>query len=378
MGKRITIEEFINRAKAVYGDKYDYSLVEYKNKRTSLTIICPMHGKFSRSPKDYLNGIACSKCKKDISNNKKSEDFIKRAKKIHGDKYDYSNTKYTGINKRLMIFCKKHVEYFSQLASNHLSGSGCSRCSGTKKLTTEEFIKRSIVMHGNKYDYSKSNYINATTKINIICSIHGEFLQYPNWHITGGNCPKCASLKLNTEKFIQRAKLIHGDEYDYSKIDYKNALVKVEIICKDHGSFWQYPLKHTYHKQGCPQCKSSHGNRIINKFLLDHNITFIREAKFENCKYKRMLPFDFYLPDVGIKGTCIEYDGKQHHESGGFGCSDEKALFKIIQLRDAIKNKYCHEYGIRLIRIPYTEFDNISIILNKELDLDQNLLAFNT
>ena len=123
-----------------------------------------------------------------------------------------------------------------------------------KKLSTEEWIQKAKKVHGDKYDYSKVKYYNAHTKVCIICPIHGEFWQTPASHLMGNACPKCGGkTKLNTDKFIHRAKEIHGDKYDYSKVEYINATTKVCIICPIHGEFWQTPAKHLSGK-GCKKC----------------------------------------------------------------------------------------------------------------------------
>lgn len=133
-----------------------------------------------------------------------------------------------------------------------------------RRLTKDEFIERARKVHGNRYDYSKVEYVNNSTSVCIICPIHGAFWQSPNNHINGKGCRKCSSdrtrerCRYSTEEFINKAKTIHGNFYDYSRVDYTNAKHKVCIICPIHGEFWQVP---NYHIDGCgcPQCgKESH------------------------------------------------------------------------------------------------------------------------
>jgi hypothetical protein len=176
------------------------------------------------------------------------EEFIERAKKVHGDKYDYSRVLYNGMHDKICIICPIHGEFW-QTPANHLSGKGCPECGSISRwdtkgrITTEEFIKKAIKIHGDKYDYSKVNYIDAHTKVCIICPIHGEFWQTPNNHLTKYGCKKCAMDALNsnkprsTEEFIKIAKKLHGNKYDYSKVEYKNCKTKVCIICPKHGEF---------------------------------------------------------------------------------------------------------------------------------------------
>ena len=162
-----------------------------------------------------------------------------------------------------------------------------------KKLTTQEFIEKAIKIHGDKYDYSKVNYINYSTKVCIICPEHGEFLQTPDRHLHKCGCPKCFFKKesdnksSNIEEFIEKAKKIHNDNYDYSKVNYINNHTKVCIICPNHGEFWQTPNKHL-NGHGCPKCKFSKLENEINKLLSDNKIKFVTQYRYLN------FPYDFY------------------------------------------------------------------------------------
>ena len=186
---------------------------------------------------------------------KTKEEFIAKAKLVHGDKYDYSKVEYVGALTKVCIICPKHGE-FCQEANSHLRGQGCPKCKSKKQTcTTDEFIAKAKKIHGDKYDYSKVNYVNNYTKVCIICHEHGEFWQTPGAHLRGQGCPKCKSKKqtCTTDEFIAKAKKIHGDKYDYSKVEYVNRKTKVCIICPKHGEFWQTPSAHL-RGQGCPKC----------------------------------------------------------------------------------------------------------------------------
>ena len=182
-----------------------------------------------------------------------TQEFIEKAKKIHGDKYDYSKVEYVHSHTKVCIICPKHGEFW-QAPRHHLNGNGCPYCAGKIRLTTEEFIRRAKEVHGDKYDYSKVEYVHSHTKVCIICPKHGEFWQMPLHHLKGGGCPNCVGNKrLTTEEFIRRAKEVHGDKYDYSKVEYVNARIKVCIICPEHGEFRQTASEHL-RGQGCPKC----------------------------------------------------------------------------------------------------------------------------
>lgn len=201
-----------------------------------------------------------------------TEEFIKKAKEVHGDKYDYSKVEYSNAKTKVCIACPEHGEFW-QKPYNHLNGQGCSKCrydSLSKKYrkTKDEFIEKSLKKHGNRYDYSKVKYLNWKTKVCIICPEHGEFWQTPNAHENGNGCPKCANrLVYDTNSFIEKANEIHCDKYDYSKVSYKNNRTKVCIICPEHGEFWQTPKKHLI-GHGCPVCAGNvrmENNNFIEK-----------------------------------------------------------------------------------------------------------------
>ena len=278
-------------------------------------------------------------------------EFIKKAKIIHGDKYDYSNSTYINMKSKVKIICSEHG-VFEQIPDKHIySKQGCPKCSNKFKLTTEEFIKKAKIIHGDKYDYSNSTYINAKSKIKIICPEHGVFEQQANSHINQkSGCSKC-SLKYsyNNDEFIEKAKEIHGDKYNYNKINYINNYTKIEIECPIHGVFNQIPTNHLSGK-GCEIC-SIPKNEVVIKNLLDkNNIKYYHQYTFEDCKNVKLLPFDFYLPELNI---CIEYNGKQHYEPIEFFGGDEG--FNKQQKRDKLKVKFCNENNIKLLIIAYNE-----------------------
>jgi superfamily II DNA or RNA helicase len=250
-----TTDDFIEEARKVHGNKYDYSKVSYTNSKTKVCIICPDHGEFWQTPYNHAKGKGCPKCSGNAKFN--TEDFINKARTIHGDRYDYSKVQYINANSKVCIVCPEHGEFW-QTPINHLKGAECPKCSGNVRLSKDDFINRSHIVHGNKYDYSKVKYINTNTKVCIICPEHGEFWQTPGSHINGScGCAKCSgNIKFNTEDFINRAHIVHGDKYDYSKVNYVNANAKVCIICPKHGEFWQTPYGHLK-GNGCAICSGN-------------------------------------------------------------------------------------------------------------------------
>jgi hypothetical protein len=249
-GKRLTTSEFIERSNKIHHNRYDYSKVKYINNRTKVCIICAEHGEFWQPAHIHLKGRGCRKCGIIDRTNK----FIKLASLIHKNKYDYSKSVYNHWQSKIEIICKKHGKFY-QNPSQHLSGSNCPKCAReSRRNGVEEFIKSSKKIHKNKYDYSKVNYIGNKIKVKIFCPLHGFFSQRPNDHMMGRGCSKCSnSCKSNTKDFIKKSKLIHGNKYNYSKVNYKNAYTPVILICKKHGEFLQKPNGHLS-KEGCRKC----------------------------------------------------------------------------------------------------------------------------
>ena len=257
-----TIEEFIKRARGIHQDKYDYSSVHYKSSQEKVEIICRAHGPFEQTPSNHISGQGCPKCYLD-SRRLSLKEFIQRAEEAHGNRYDYSSVQYRNSSENVTIICHVHGP-FDQTPDRHIRGGGCAQCYyDSLKMTQEDFMKKAKTIHGDKYDYSLVRYSTNKEKVTIICSIHGPFDQTPSIHLSGSNCPQCSrdSRTLSTEEFIDRARIIHKDKYDYSKVIYKNAKEKIEIVCPLHGPFFQLPHSHLSFN-GCAKC-AGHNHNIL-------------------------------------------------------------------------------------------------------------------
>jgi len=291
-----------------------------------------------------------------------TETFIENAIKIHGNKYDYSLVNYIRNNVKVNIICPIHG-VFSQTYKDHITKEyDCPSCKKNNKIIKEHFLEKTKIIHGNKYDYSNIDYIDYKTPIFINCKIHGDFKCIPNAHINKKQgCPKCKNL-LNNEIFIKRSNIKHKNKYDYNLVDYKGVFNKVKIICPVHGIFEQIAYNHM-NGQGCPKCKESKGEKNISYFLNKNNIKYIRQKKFDKCINKYPLSFDFYLPDYNI---CIEFNGSQHYTVIKYW-GGEVGLQKRI-LRDNIKIKYCIENNIKLIIIKDKEniLEKLSFLLKND------------
>lgn len=262
MPKKKNTEEFISEAKNVFGEKYDYSKVEYKNSVHKVIIICAEHGEFLKSPQKHLNGQGCRQCSGYVKLDQYS--FEQRARETHGDRYDYSISVVKGKNEKVVIRCKLHGE-FLQLPGNHIQGQGCPICGqlargASQRYTLKKFLENVKKVHGTKYDYSKVKYVNSQSKIEIICPIHGAFTMKANSHKNGQGCPICGRIKandniaINYSEFLQRAIKTHGSRYLYDEQSYKNFTSVMKIKCFEHGWFNQKPHSHISMKAGCSKC----------------------------------------------------------------------------------------------------------------------------
>jgi hypothetical protein len=345
-----TQEQIIEKFKRVHGDKYDYSKVEFIKTTMKVCIICPEHGEFWQEPHCHIKGQGCPKCsvitraKSKTSNN---DDFIAKAKKIYGDLYDYSKVEYVNNKTMVTIICPIHGEFkltpHSHIGVNH---RGCPKCGNSNKgnrMNQNDFIKRSIEIHNGYYSYENVSYINNRTPVIITCPIHGDFNQTPDVHLNGHGCPICA--KLNTadkntktsEEFILQAKKIHGDRYNYSKVDYKRNDTPVSIICPEHGEFQQKPLNHL-NGCGCPKCSMmiSHYEIELGDFIAsiigEENIIRNDRTILDGNE------LDIYIP---TKNIAFEFDGLYWH-------SEIKKPDKNYHLK---KTNICENKGIQLIHI---------------------------
>lgn len=363
---------FVLEAQNKHHNKYNYDTVNYVNNYTKIKIFCYKHGFFLQKPYDHLNGHGCKKCGVEITTNCKSssiDEFIKKAIKVHGDKFNYSKAVYIKSNMKIEIICLEHGS-FLQSPNSHLQGCGCPTCgkiqakkSMSKSL--ESFINDAIIIHNDKYDYSKVNYINSFKEINIVCHQHGGFKQKPYTHLSGSGCPKCGRISCGTslakpkEFFLNESFKIHANKYDYSLVNYVNNKTNISIICLTHGTVNQTPLGHL-NGNGCPLCFESKGEKRIALWLEKKSIKYNRQKRFPELK---KMPFDFYLQEYNL---CIEYDGIQHyHPVSRFGGENS---FKKLQANDNIKQKYCENNSLKLLRINYQNYKNIENILKNELE----------
>lgn len=265
---------FIERARTLHGDRYDYSKVDYRGPRVRVVIICPKHGDFTQTPELHLRPAGCRHCARE-KQSMTLESFLRRARERHGDRFDYSRVRFQGSGTPVEIVCSTHGP-FEQTPNLHLRTGGCRLCG--QMLTAERFVADARRVHGDRYDYGKVVYIGIFDPVVIRCELHGEFRQRPSIHKRGAGCPACGALekrrRSSLEEFVAKAEVVHGDTYDYSQADFINNATAIMILCGRHGAFNQRPQVHLL-GHGCPACADE---RQSLSRLLD-TPTFISKAK---------------------------------------------------------------------------------------------------
>lgn len=374
--KKLSQNEVIRRFREVHGNFYDYSIVEYKGLNVKVKIICPKHGIFEMIPYNHMKGHGCRFCCKNAKLN--LENFSKIVNLLYGNRFDCSISIINNSNNRVKIKCNKCGNVFEvdkYAFTSTRNGGKCPFCEKEKHRVKRqiEFIKKCNSKFGDKFTYPNLFYFNNSTKIEIICPIHGSFYMTPQHHLNSNTgCPKCSIEKLkdkyifSQKTFIERAKRAHGDKYSYEKSIYNGMLNPITITCPKHGDFQQLPINHIK-GQGCRNCKNSIGEERISNFLKENNIKYKKEYCVKNeyiFSNRKKLFIDFYLPQYN---TMIEFNGEQHyHAYTLFG--GEKQLEEQKERDNAVRY-YCKNHKIKLIEIPYTEINNIETILKKKLKI---------
>jgi hypothetical protein len=301
------------------------------------------------------------------------EEVIAAFRRAHGDLYDYTMVHYVNNITKVRIGCSVHG-WFEQIPKDHKRGIGCAKCGPTRcgesrKVTLDEFIERSRKHHGDKFDYSLVDLVNngIRDKVQIVCPVHGTTLQQAHHHMTGFGCKKCDAQrigdqrKLTRDQFIEKALLVHGDAYDYSKVVYTHSKKKVLIVCREHGEFRQEASAHMGGK-GCAQCSQSQGERAIALWLHRNSISYDVEKRFHDClsPQGKAMKFDFYLSSHNV---LIEFDGHHHYkEVEYFGYN-----LATVQAHDHIKDAYAKKKGIPLLRIPFFSLKDVPSLLKEFL-----------
>lgn len=411
-----TCEEFKKDVHRVHRDKYKV-IGEYKGNHIPILLQCnKCNNDFLKTPNNLIHQKQDCRCYNDKALDKRRDKFIEGSIKVHGNKYNYDLVEYVNNNTNVIIYCNRCEQSFTKQPIRHYNRKiGCPNCSPTKKITIDNFIKRSVEVHGNKYDYTHYKLVNDATKSDIKCnSCKNIFQQSLMNHVRNKQgCPYCnGGVFVPYDTQVKKALEKHQNKYEYIKPDdYKGASQKIDIICPTHGLFKMHfnnhlqgqgcprckkhkigitkemfleradddieydltdyvnaqsvikiscPVHGWYNKiairhlqgQGCPTCKQSKGEQYIFNRLKENDIEFIQQARLSGISH---LPFDFKINNI-----LIEYDGIQHYEAVEF-FGGKKAL-DSQQHRDLVKTNYCELNGYTLYRIRYDSD------LEKEID----------
>ena len=340
---------FIEEANQVHNFAWKYDKTVYKNTHEKVIITCPEHGDFQQTPASHKRGRGCPICgalKGNISQRLTTEQFILKAQEIHDDKYDYALSKYETSQKEIKITCKSHG-VFEQAPSNHMQGIGCPLCAKEKisdklSLPFSEFEIRARKKHGNIYLYKKSNYKRIGEKAIITCPEHGDFEQVAYFHVQGGKCPTCWSLdtRMQAPEFIAKAKEVHGERYNYDRIECNGVDSIVSIKCNTHGIFQQKVQQHLL-GSGCEQCYRDSTKLNQTDFILDCNKAHSAPNDYSHAVYENIRP--------KIEIICSQHPAftptANDHKHGG-GCPRCAEYFRNLDNKDP--NTPCYLYYLTL------------------------------
>lgn len=295
---KLNTDIFIERCGKIHGDKYDYSMVEYKTNRDYVKIVCNTHGEFLQRADVHMSGSGCKLCKDDEKRGN-ILDFIERSNEIHNNVYDYSKYIYSSYNNNSVIVCKIHGD-FLQAPHNHLKGQGCPKCNGGISYILQDFIDKSNKVHNFKYNYDKCEYVKSNIKVIITCEKHGDFMQKPNNHLSKKyGCPKCGFIISKVENdwldnlnipLEFRQKTINNKDI-YCRVDAYDPIRNV--IYEFYGDFWHGNPNIYKSDEINPVNKLSFGELYSNTIdkenklkLLGYNIVSIWESDFKKINNK--------------------------------------------------------------------------------------------
>lgn len=349
MVKRLTYEEVRERI-----EKEGYILLstEYINNKQKLEMICPKGHRYIGTWREFQGGCRCSEC-----GGTKKKTFEEVKEYIESQGYILKSTEYINNQTNLDMICPNGHNYSANF-NNFKKGYRCKECSGLKEKDID-FIKRCL--HDNyNYAYVSGDYKNAHSKLIIKCDKGHEFTT--DWNrIRDGrcSCKECNKRYWNVKSVSQYLK-----EYGFKLVskEYKNPKTPLRIECCN-GHIFDKTLNAFKENKCCPICSSSSGEDRISNILKEMNIDFIFQKTFKECKDKNVLPFDFYISKYNL---IIEFDGIQHFKPISKFDGEEGFVTRV--LHDAIKNQYCEDNNINILRIPYWDYDNIEKLIKEKIN----------
>ena len=353
--KRKDTFTFKEEVKELYGDEYSI-IGEYVLSNVKIEIRHNGCGnKFEALPSNFLRGHRCPHCYKSIK--KTTESYKKELELKYGDEFELLG-EYVNNATKIKVRHRKCGNIYLIRPTHLLSKPRCAYCAGNAKKTTKSFNKE--LENINSKIRVVGAFSGANNKVECTCDKRHIYHATPSNLLKGIGCPVCFGNSKYTIKELQ-AKMNEFHDGEYTVLERLDGR-RVRIKHNRCGNIYKTTIRVIWFGCGCPKCASSKGEDKVRRILEEMKIDFKEQHKFNGCKNKRRLPFDFYLPNNNV---CIEYDGEGHYEPFRFSTGQEK--FEQTKRHDKIKNKYCHDNSITLIRIPYTKFKNIEHILRNAL-----------
>jgi hypothetical protein len=372
------IKDMLNICSVYFDNKYNYSLIDIdKSVKEKQPLLCKKHGIFYITLDAHFNKKSgCPKCSKVY--NYTTKEWINESIKIHNNKYDYSRTNYKNNREKVCIICPEHGEFW-QIPGSHLRGRGCPICKNNKiqkihMMDESVFLKKIMVIHRDKYDYSKVMYNGMNKKICIICPEHGEFWQTAGNHLSGRKCPKCCGKNWNYSDIVKYVEN-KFENISIPEFYYKSIKENFKCICCKHGVFEinLYRLKNNTH--ACPKCLKElpyYENQL--KIFIEDNLKYKIKNNFRPDWLKnefslKKQELDIFIPELNI---AIEYQGRHHF----IDLYNDKIKFERTKILDKNKYNMCKEMGVKLYyftqdkrNIPDSYYEIIYSDYNELLDV---------
>ena len=363
-----TNDEFLNCVKLNNSNYNNIEILsEYKTFKGKIHCLCKIDGhEWYPTAQGLMNGSGCPKCGGTLRLT--HEDFIERFNQSEKSDEIEIISKYKTQHEKIKCRCKVDNHEWYALPQNLLRGHGCPKCSAKDASVRntklhEQFIEEMKNIHP---DYIiLDEYTSGICTLRYKCTVCGDIRKSTASSLLRGDmCKTCLSIskRKTTEEYKKKLKDKNPNVELIS--EYNGSNRKIRVKCIKHGCEWDVSPSNALKTTGCHMCNDTLGEKEVSKVLNSLNIKYITQHRFDDCRNIRPLPFDFYLPDYKI---CIEYDGQQHYRPVTFGgCSKEQAIenHQNTVIRDNIKNKYCEENDIKLIRIKYSDFNNIKNIVH--------------
>ena len=367
-------EKFIEKSNKKHDTKYDYSKVEYVNSKTKVCIICPEHGEFWQTPAAHVRGDECPKCanKKRGKRTVITESLIEKYQSIHNSKYTYEKTQYIDANTKICVTCPEHGDFYI-LPFNHLNGQGCPKCKG-RNLTQEEIIENFKKIHGDKYDYSKVEYKKSKEKVCITCPIHGDFYQTPQKHLSGQGCPKCSVSEREQNKPMSSSFFIkRSNEQHGNFYTYENISFK-----NLHEKVEIICPIHGSFKQIAQDHINGHGCPKCNMSRLEEEVSLL--LKENNITFEEQKTFDWlkYKSKLRLDFYLPDYDiaiecqGRQHFEA--IDIFGGNRFFQVTIERDKKKRELCQKNNIILLYYSNEKIDFPYYVYTDKMELLQEII----